>query len=1044
MKSNTQFGLISLFAKHKVAATLLMSLIFIAGAWSLLTLNTQFLPSFGLNVVTVRVSWPGASPVDVERAITNPIEDSLSALTNVEKSASLSSRGLSYISLQFKQGIKMSVALSEVKNQVDLVRNLPQASLKPAVATVPLFERVAQVVITADDDVSSLRYYAHEFKRQLIDKGIARIGLKGLPKQEIDIALSPLKLATLRQSLMQIGEQVKARSQRASAGLIGQATGGRQLRADEEKRSPESFGSLPITTGDSSLLMPLLHVANLSWQPALNPKLAFYKGKPAINLILYRTQNENALESAKVLHEWKTALQSTLPEGMQVHVYEEFWQLILERIQVLVKNGVGGLLLIFALLYLFLNTRAAFWVAMGIPISLAAALFMLKLSGGTINMISLFALIMSLGIIVDDTIVVAEQAISEFQAGASPTEAVILGAKKMLTPVLASSVTTIAAFSPLLFLGGIYGAVLVSIPRIIICVIFASLVECFFILPYHFKGGLQSVATLGGNRLQLTFQQKFKSLQYVHFRRAVSWAIHHYGVTLSLALTSLIVTMGLVSHGYVGFRFFPSPPSRSIYAEVSFMSGISTDSMKQEMQQIERAAWQTNDALKAKHGSILKHIVMFTHDVANRSRSMLVQSKLRKAALGLELTSPADRDITNQQFVKLWRSRLKLSSAVESVSITAVRAGPPGFDIDVALSGREPRVLKQAAEALKDKLATINGVADIVDTLPYAQTEILFSLRPEAKAMGLTTKSVAQQLYSSYTGHLVQLHNENQDEIEVRLRLDKNSRIHLGHLEHVPIVTPQGDTVPLTSVATLVKERSFDSLQHIDRQLSVNVTAEVDPVLANANQIIAMLKQTELPLLSQQFGVKFSFKGVSRDQEKTISQMKYLVLIALAMIYIVLAWVSSSYAWPLFVMLAIPFGLEGAILGHVLLGRDVTLLSLFGFFGLTGIVINDSIILMLRYKEVLSEGLSVRNAVIEASCQRFRAVVLTSLSTIAGLMPLLFERSLQAQFLIPMAISICFGLAVSTILILIVIPSAIVGFDRLQQRFKKSSKPTVI
>lgn len=1025
-------SLIALFAQHKVAATLLMVLVLFSGGWALLTMNTQFFPAFGLNVVTIRVSWPGASPIDVERVITNPIEDSLSALTNVKKSASLSSRGLSYISLQFKQGINMSVALSEVKNQVDQVRNLPQDALKPSISSLPLFERVAQVVITANDDVAALRYYAHQFKRQLIDRGIARIGLKGLPKQEIDIAMTPIQLAALKQSLIQLGNKIKARSQRFSAGVVGKASGGRQLRTDEQRRSVKDFASLPIATGDSTLLMPLMHLAHISWRHSANPKLAFYKGKPAINLVLYRSQKENALTSAKMLHRWRTELQQVLPKGMQVHVYEEFWQLIQERIHVLLKNGAGGLLLIFALLYLFLNTRSAFWVAMGIPISLAAALFVLKIMGGTINMISLFALIMSLGIIVDDTIVVAEQAISEFHAGASPLEAVIVGAKKMTIPVLASSLTTVAAFSPLLLLGGIYGAILVVIPRIIICVIVASLVECFFILPYHFKGGLQSMGANTGNRFQVAFTCWFEQLRFVHFRRLVELAIRNYWVTLSIGVAGFIVVMGLLTQGYVGFRFFPSPPSRSIYAEAVFVAGSSTQSMMKELVRMEQAAWKTNRLLKQRYGNVLKHVVMFTHDASNRSRSMLVQSKLRKGSLALELTSPADRDVTNQEFVKRWRSQLQLSSNVESLTISAVRAGPPGFDIDIGLSGVRAVLLKKAAVALKDKLRGIRGVSDIVDNLPYAQTEYLFALLPSAKSFGLTTREVARQLQAAYTGYLIQLFHQDKDEIEVRVRLDKTSRYQLGALERLPIVTPGGHVVPLNAVVTLQTKKSFDVLHHVDRQLTVNVTAEVDPAVANSNTILTDLKSGFLNNLKQRFGVRYAMKGVSRDQDKTLTEMKYYVVLALALIYVVLAWVSGSYSWPLFVMLAIPLGLEGAVIGHLLLGRDLTLLSLFGFFALTGIVINDSIILLLRYKELLAAEMTSTVAIVEASCQRFRAVVLTSLSTIAGLLPLLFERSLQAQFLIPMAISISFGLAFSTLLILIIIPAAIVAYESLK------------
>lgn len=1036
-ESHKPFRLIEYFAKHRLAAHVLMFTVFLAGAWALTRLNTQLLPNIRFNIVTVTVAWPGASPEEVESAIIHPLEEQLQNVAGIKKMSAIANLGVGKVVINFKANIPLSEAIAEVRDKVSLLRNLPQTARKPVISSSKVYDPVARVIISANDDVQALRPWALRFKKELLEKGIARVEINGAPEQSIYVDLSPSTLAMMKSSLPQLGEKINARSQDVTAGTIGSKEGGRQLRSQQQQKTAHDFGELPIITGDQSLLVHLNELATVTLAHPDKSGMVYYQGKPAVDLTLFRDRGGDTLKSAAILYRWHKEIQHQLPQGMQVHIYFEIWRYVKQRIELLLGNGLGGLFLIYLVLWLFLNRSVAWWVAVSIPISLSAALLLLVALGGSINMISLFAMIMSLGIIVDDTIVIAEQSVTELQAGKSPVDAVIAGAKRMVVPVLSSSLTTMAAFLPLLLLGGMYGDALVAIPRVVICVIFASLVECFLILPMHLQRSLAKPRISSSPKFKQKLQAWFEKLQHYHFPRLVSVAVRHYAITLSLCLASFMVVLGLLFSGYIAFNFFPQPPGTIVLADITFAAGSSDRKMVKVLTEVERAAYQADAVVKGRNKSIISRIVAFNHystdpyDIRSRSRS-------RTAALITELVPSDQRSVSNAQFIAQWYQAIPQSAMVENIQIGQRRPGPPGSDIDISLSGAKAPQLKQAALALTDKLKSYPGIYAVNDNLPFAQQELIFTLRPQAQALGLSVREVGRQLHAAFSGYLVQIFYDKDNEFEVRTRLDDPTRKQLAHLQDIPIVTKQGRIVPLDSVATLEYQQGFDSIYHLNRELTVNVAADVNPKLGNTNRILADITKNFLPAFIKEYSVEYKVKGRAEDQQSTLTEMLYLVIFALSLIYVILAWVSSSYIWPLFVMVAIPFGLEGAIVGHLLLMKDLTLLSLFGFFGLTGIVINDSIILLFRYKELVESGVERQQAIIQASTQRFRAVVLTSVTTIAALTPLLFETSLQAQFLIPMAISICFGLLFATALILIVIPALIHTYNHYYAFLEKA------
>lgn len=1027
--------MIKQFAAHRVAANLMVALVFLAGVWAISHLNTQFLPAFYIDVITIEVTWPGASPEDVERSITVPVEDKLKDLDHVKKLSSVSSRGLSKVVIEFDEGVDMSDALQKVTDNISQIRQFPEGSRKPKIAKIDRFERIAEVVLTSQDSLLALRPWAERFKQELLEAGVAKVTILGAADKELSVALTPESLTETGMNLNELAEKIRQQSQDVSAGVVGRDTGGRQLRNSGQLRTVQEYEQLPIVSGDSRLLFRLGEIAKIQKNDPEYAEKAYHAGQSALTLTLFRTSTADALASARLLRYWLNQVRPQLPQGMKIRIYNESWLLIYERILLLLKNGLGGLVLIFILLFLFLNSRVALWVAFGIPIAIATALFIMYLIGLSINMVSLFGLLMALGIIVDDTIVVGEEGVRQFALGKPPLEAAVLGARRMIVPVMAASLTTVAAFTPLLFMGGTYGKILFDIPLVVICVLLASLLEAFWILPNHLKSSFIQISRTPVPAYRQRLEAWFQRLRDIHFYRLIHWSVDHRWVVLAMVFALLLITLASVITGRPGFSFFPTPDGQMLTVDVVFAPGTAAEKMDRYMNELEHTAWQVNQTLSPPGKSVLNTLVRF-HHLSNERFEL--RSPQRLASLLLELSSPSDRKVSNDSFIEAWEHLLKPVPWVDSVEIQTSRGGPRGKSIDIMLTGGDPYTLKKAALQLTEQMQGYAGVFNVVDDLPFAPDEYIFSLRPEAYVLGMSIDSIGQQLRAAFTGDLAQIFHEGQSEIEVRVRLQDSTRHQLASLETFPILTPQKKWVPLRSLCVIESRKNFDTLLHTDHRLAVHVTAEVDLKQANVNRIIDELKAQNLPELSKQLGVQYQFKGKVEDQARTLGEMKAALFFALGMIYIILAWVSGSYSWPILVMLAIPLGLMGAVWGHWLMGLDITLLSLFGFFGLTGIVINDSIILLLRYKEIREHGVEVREAIVEASCQRFRPVILTSMTTVAGLLPILFERSLQAQFLIPMATSICFGLAVATVLILIVIPTLLVWVDGKHKVLQKN------
>nr|WP_210424721.1 efflux RND transporter permease subunit [Marichromatium bheemlicum] len=1019
--------LIGLFAHHKVAANLLMVMMILSGIFALDRLNIQFFPNFDLDIVSVRVVWTGASAEDVEDGITNPLEQRLRSVDGLSDLTSTSSQGISAITLEFDEGTDPLLALDQVRRLVDNFRNLPQDAEKPEVALATRYETVARLLVSGPERPEELRHLVRAFESELLDRGIDKIDIRGLPEEEISIAIDHQRLEQLGLSLGQVGDRVAAFSRDLPAGQVGRDEAARELRSLDKRRDPLEFASLPVVT-EEVVQIDLGDVSEIERVPRDGQLLLTVADRPAVEMVLQRAELGNSLAAARVLDQWLAETRPLLPPGVEVVVYDAAWQLIRDRIMLLVSNGAGGLILVVAILFLFLSGRVAFWVAWGIPVSFMATLFILYLAGGSINMMSLFALIMALGIIVDDAIVVGEDAQAHHQMGEDPLLAAEGGVRRMLAPVLASSLTTIAAFLPLILVGGIVGNILGAIPLVVVAVILSSLLESMLVLPGHLRGAFVHAHRAGPDSLRARLDRGFERLRDEFFRPLVTRAVAHRFVTISTAVALLLVAVGLLAGGRLTFVFFPTPESQVINANVTFVAGTPRARVDAFLEQLETTLYETEAQFD--QGRLINLAVALHGSKPESAGSTADQL----GGLRVELTPTDARTVRNTTFIRAWRQRIELPPGLESFTITSRRAGPPGRDLTVRLNGAEAETLKEAALALAEALKGLPGVLEVEDDMAYGREQIIYRLSPAGEALGLTVAELGRQLRNAFDGQLVQIFQDGADEVEVRVRLPRAERDQLGTLYRFNVRLADGSTVPLSAVAEWDSRRGFEILRHAEGRLAVEVSADVDPEVSDVATVLEALAAGPLPELQRDHGISYSFEGRSADQRETLGDMRKGLVLGLILIYIILAWVFASYGWPLVVMATIPFGLTGALFGHWLIDINVTILSLFGMFGLSGIVINDSIILVKFYQELTERGLARQQALVEAACQRLRAVLLTTLTTVAGLIPLLFETSVQAQFLIPMATSIAFGLAFATLLILLVIPALLSVHESIDSR----------
>ena len=735
------------------------------------------------------------------------------------------------------------------------------------------------------------------------------------------------------------------------------------------------------------------------------------------------------MKVAKKVDDYLRDIGPTLSANLKLEQYDIQADLIRGRIRLLLVNGGGGLALVLLILFVFLNTPTAFWVAMGIPTSLFATMVVMSLTGQSINMVSLFGLIMALGIIVDDAIVVGEHAAWQTRRGLNPLDASVTAARRMAAPVFSSSLTTIAAFIPLLVISDIIGQIIRSIPLVVIAVIIASLVECFFVLPGHMRGAL---AWNAGRRSapRVWFNDHFDRFRDGPFQAGVRLAIQWRYTTLAVSVGALILSIGLIAGGRVGFSFFPSPEADRIYANVQFTAGSPRARTLAMLRDLEQRLLAVETELTNGAGGLvrLSLIKVGTHSGLN---SRFPASGDHTGGVIVELAPSDERDIRTGTIIDAWRKKARLFPGAEFLTIRAAQGGPPGREVDVRLSGDDLAALKLAVDEIRQLLAGYPGVSAVSDNLPYGKQETILELTPSGQALGFTTQNVGRQVRDAFEGAIARRFARGDEEVTIRVRYPRGGT-DTASPAGLYLRSPEGAEVMLNEVVSQTEKRGFSQVLRQDGVRQAAITADTDEAVTTTSKVIEALRLD---------GVTVSFAGKAEEQARTMADMRAGAIVGLIGIYIILAWVFSSYFRPFAVLAIIPLGFVGATLGHWLLNYDLSILSIMALIGLSGIVINDSIILVSRIDERVSGGEPLEDAIVGGAQDRLRAVILTSATTMGGLTPLLFERSLQAQFLIPMAVTLVFGLMITTLLVLFVVPALLRAQGDLARIFGFAAAP---
>ncbi|WP_209426023.1 efflux RND transporter permease subunit [Pararhodobacter sp. SW119] len=1024
-------GIFRYFTRHRTAANLLLVLMLAAGLLALPRMHAQFFPDIVVDSISVSVAWPGAGAEDVDAGIVQVMEPALLALEGVLGSSARASEGSARITLEFDSGWDMTRAVSDVQDALDLIRTLPEDAEDPRILRSTWADRVTNVVITGPVGVDQLARFADEVAARLFDAGITRTTIQGVAAPEIAVEVPLLKLVEHDLSLQQIAQAIAASVAADPAGDL--ADGSARVRTGVERRSAEAVGAIVLHTRPDGTTLRVGDVASVQ-AGSIDRDRAYWVGDdPAISLRVDRSQSGDAIGIQAEVQRLAADLVTTLPEGVRIELVQARADLIKGRLQLLLVNGAIGLGLVVLLLFLFLNARTAFWVAAGIPVAMLAAIAAMYALGMSFNMISLFALIITLGIVVDDAIVVGEHADYRHRdLGEPPAAAAENAATRMALPVFAATITTITAFAGLMVIGGRFGNMIADIPLTVIAVLAASLIECFLILPHHMHHALIGAAR--EHWYDWPSRQVNRGFGWVReraFRPLMRMVVAgRYAVLAGLVLL-LAVQAANVIRGDVVWRFFVPPEQGTLSGNFVMAQDATRADTLTQLREIQRAADAVSTHLQAEHGTW-----PVTHVIAelggNAGRQLAGAANRRSELVGsvtIELIDADSRHWSAFEFTTALQDEVKRHPLLDEISFRSFGMGPGGDSLSVQLFGADAVTLKSAAETLKTRLAPFPEISGLEDSLPYDKEETVLELTPQGRALGFTTDGLARELRHRLSGIEAATFPAGMRSGAIRVELPEPER-GADFLEAALLRSASGQYVPLGDIVRMETRRGFSSIQRENGVPVVTVSGAIsEDDAARARAITEDLRRTILPRLEEDFGIATRLSGLAEQERDFLSDALVGLIACLLVIYLTLAWVFSSWMRPLVVMAVIPFGLIGVLYGHLSWGMAMSMFSVVGMLGMAGIIINDSIVLVTTVDQYARER-GLIPSIVDAACDRLRPVLLTTLTTILGLAPLLFERASQAQFLKPTVVTLVYGLGFGMLLVLLIVPALLaVGHD---------------
>jgi multidrug efflux pump subunit AcrB len=1017
-------GPIAWMVHNPIAANLIMIILLVGGIGMAYTIQKEVFPEAQLDVVEVDVTYPGASPSEVETGVLLPIEEALRGISGIREMTSTAREASASVSLELIAGANRMKIYQEIDQEVSRIQTFPDDIEEPEVRLQSRQREVMEVGLYGDVDQWTLRKLAERLRNRFLEnQSITQVELENDLDYVMHVSVPRHRLRELDMTLTEISQEIESSGRDVPAGDLQTSKGKILLRMKERKQWDQEFRKIPILATETGTTLKLGEMARVRDGFEETAYFSQFNGQPSTELAIYRVGSQSPLEISDAVKSTLAEFESELPPGVQARIDSNTADDYDERLSLLVENGILAVFIVLFILGLFLEYRLAFWVMMGMAISFVGAFLFLPWIGVTLNMVSMFAFLVVLGIVVDDAIVVGENVYEYREQGMDFVSAAIEGARDISVPVIFSILTNIVAFVPLLFIPGTMGNFWRPIPAVVIVVLTLSLFEALFILPAHLAHSSENSATALGrfvHRWQQYFADRFNAFVETYYRPFLDFCLKFRYVTLCLAITALVVVSGYAVSDHMGMIMMPEVAADEIGASVNMPSDTTEDQARVVAEQVTEATQRVYEE----------------HDLHTAVEG--ITTNLYGTLVDVELVMyPANqRDLRADEIIELWRSEIGDIEGVDQITFQAER-GPGGWrdDITVDISHDNISVLEDASQRLRQEMEQFENTVGVNDNYEVASAQLDFKIRPEGRQLGLTPSYVGQQLRSSFFGDLALRQLRGINEVEIRVKLPESQRRSLSDLEELTIRTPDGIQVPLMDVVRVEEGTAYNSINRRGGRRVISVGTDVQPK-NEVGQVRASLDNEVLPELRAEFpGLSWTFEGSQAEMRESTQTLWAGFMLAMFVIYSLLAIAFGSYVQPLIVMFSIPFGIVGAVVGHILLGYSLSLISLMGIIALSGVVVNDSLI-MIDYANRKREDESAFEAIHEAGIRRFRPILLTTLTTFGGLTPIILETSRQATYLIPMAISLGFGILFATSIILVIVPCLYMAFEDVNSSFK--------
>jgi len=1035
-------GAVRWMVGNHVAANLLMIVLVVGGGIRFSHIKQEVFPEISLDTIQVTVAYPGAGPEEVEEGILLQIEENLTGVEGIKEIKSVAREGGGVVSAELYPGEDPDLKLQEIKSEIDRIITFPENAEKPVITKLLNRMEVISVVVYGDATERALREQAEAIREELLSSPeITQVDLSGVRPYEISIEVSEENLRRYNLTLDQIARRVRRASLDLPGGTIKTERAEILLRTKERRYEGPEYADIVVMTRPDGTRVRLGDIADVRDTFAETDLSARFDGKPAAMVKVFRVGDQKPLEISDLVKKYVAQKKPDLPDSLHIATWNDTSELLHSRMSLLRKNAALGLVLVMIILGLFLEIRLAFWVMLGIPISFMGAMVVLPAFDVSINMISLFAFILALGILVDDAIVVGENIYEERQKGKPYFQAAADGALEVAVPVTFSVLTTIAAFFPLVYVSGMIGKFIRVIPLVVISLLTVSLIESLFVLPSHLTMGRPRKASRGLlgaiDRIRNRFGAWLEGFIHGPYRRLLVRCLRNRYTTVAVGIALLFLTVGIIKGGILKFHFMPVVDGDVITASLKMPPGTPVVETARVQKYLEEKALETvaeYDKTRPAGDSILRNLYAVIGGTMVEAGHMGAQAETRAnlSDMALFLKQSEERGIPAVEIGNRWREKVGEVPGVDSIVFTSnvVRMGA---NIDIRIAHENFSVLDVVSERVKKALANYPGVGDIQSTYSRGKQEMKIRLKPEAETLGVTEEELGRQIRAAFYGSEALRFQRGRNEVKVMVRYPETDRKRLWDLEAMRIRTPGGGEVPLLRAATVILGQGFAEINRNNRKRVINVTASVDDKVANAEEILTDLKANLLPQLAADYpGLVFNMEGEEKERMESMGSMIEGFLLALIGMFALLAIPFRSYSQPLLIMAAIPFGMVGAVAGHLIMGFKLSILSIFGIVALSGVVVNDSLLLIDRVNHNRRGGTPLFQAILDGGTRRFRPILLTSLTTFFGLTPMIVETSVQAQFLIPMAISLGFGILFATGITLLLIPSLYLVLEDLR------------